>query len=63
MGKEENKEMNPQPLEEVYEKFEHLDICLSDTEWCRKASEEHAAIYGIAGELWRAIVAARERYK
>lgn len=22
------------PITEVYEKFKHLDKCLSDTEWC-----------------------------
>ncbi|MCK9594031.1 MAG: hypothetical protein M0Q91_18685, partial [Methanoregula sp.] len=38
-------------------KFEHLDGCLSDPEWC--TSGEGAAIYGIAGELWRAVKEAR----
>jgi hypothetical protein len=41
------------PLRAVYKKFDHLDKCLSDPEWC--SSGESAAIYGIAGELWRAI--------
>ncbi|MHB8053403.1 MAG: hypothetical protein ACYDEZ_09000, partial [Methanoregula sp.] len=37
------------PLKAVYEKFDHLDVCLSDPEWCQ--SGEGAAIYGIAGEM------------
>jgi hypothetical protein len=41
------------PLKAVYEKFNHLDKCLSDTEWCKAG--ETSAIYGIAGEMWRAI--------
>lgn len=41
------------PLKAVYGKFDHLDKCLSDTEWCEAG--ETSAIYGIAGELWRAI--------
>lgn len=41
------------PLRVVYEKFSHLDKCLSDPEWCKAG--ETSAIYGIAGELWRAI--------
>ena len=44
-------------LDEVYEKFKHLDGCLSDTEWC--TSGEGAAIYAIAGELWLAVKEAR----
>lgn len=40
-------------IDAVYEKFEHLDGCLSDPEWC--TSGEGAAIYAIAGELWRAV--------
>jgi hypothetical protein len=47
------------PLELVYEKFKHLDGCLSDPEWC--TSGEGAAIYAIAGELWRAVKEAREQ--
>ena len=39
-------------LQEIYEKYKHLDACLSDTAWC---NAEGAAIYGIAGEMWRAI--------
>ena len=46
------------PLDDVYEKFKHLDGCLSDPEWC--TSGEGAAIYAIAGELWRAVKGARE---
>jgi hypothetical protein len=46
------------PLDDVYKKFEHLDGCLSDPEWC--TSGEGAAIYGIAGELWRAVKEARD---
>ena len=48
------------PLDEVYEKFKHLDGCLSDTEWCNAGG---SAIYGIAGEMWRAIKEAREMRK
>ena len=39
-------------LQEIYEKYKHLDACLSDTAWC---NAEGAAIYGIAGEMWREI--------
>ena len=46
------------PLELIYEKYKHLDGPLSDTEWC--TSGEGAAIYAIAGELWRAVKEARE---
>ena len=49
------------PLNEVYEKFKHLDKCLSDTEWCEGG--EGSAIYGIAGEMWRAIKEVREMRK
>ena len=45
------------PLDTVYEKYKHLDKCLSDPEWC--TSGEGAAIYAIAGELWRAVKEAR----
>jgi hypothetical protein len=45
-------------ITEVYEKFKHLDMCLSDTEWCK--SGEGSAIYGIAGEMWRAIKETKE---
>jgi len=41
------------PLKVIYEKFDHLDKCLSDTEWCEEGNT--SAIYGIAGEMWRAI--------
>jgi hypothetical protein len=44
------------PLDTVYDKYKHLDFCLSDPEWCRGGS---AAIYAIAGELWRAVKEAR----
>lgn len=47
------------PLNAVYEKFKHLDSCLSDPEWC--TSGEGAAIYAIAGELWRAVKEARDQ--
>jgi hypothetical protein len=48
----------PSPvLDEVYERYKHLDVCLSDLEWCK--SGEGAAIYAIAGEMWRAIKEAR----
>jgi len=47
------------PLNAVYEKFKHLDSCLSDPEWC--TSGEGAAIYAIAGELWRAVKEERLR--
>jgi hypothetical protein len=46
------------PLDEVYEKYKHLDGCLSDPEWC--TSGEGAAIYAIAGELWNAVKEARD---
>ena len=45
-------------IDEVYEKYKHLDGCLSDPEW--STSGEGAAIYAIAGELWRAVKEARE---
>jgi hypothetical protein len=45
-------------LDAVYEKYKHLDKCLSDPEWC--TSGEGAAIYAIAGELWRVVKEARE---
>ena len=41
------------PLKTVLEKFGHLDKCLSDPGWCDGG--DGSAIYGIAGELWRAI--------
>ncbi|MCK9593574.1 MAG: hypothetical protein M0Q91_16345 [Methanoregula sp.] len=47
------------PLDAVYEKYKHLDQCLSDTEWCTYG--EGAAIYAIAGELWRAVKEARNK--
>ena len=47
------------PFDAVYEKYKHLDSCLSDPEWC--TSGEGAAIYAIAGELWRAVKEAREK--
>ena len=47
------------PLDAVYEKYKHLDGPLSDPEWCQ--SGESAAIYGIAGELWRAVKEARNK--
>jgi hypothetical protein len=50
--------VNINALDEVYEKFKHLDQCLSDTEWCNSGTQ---AIYGIAGEMWRAIKQAKER--
>ena len=46
--------LSPDALNEIYEKFKHLDGCLSDTEWCIAGG---LPIYGIAGELWRAIKA------
>jgi hypothetical protein len=46
-------------IDEAYEKFKHLDKCLSDPEWC--TSGEGAAIYAIAGELWRAVKEARNQ--
>ena len=48
------------PLELIYEKYKHLDGPLSDTEWC--TSGEGAAIYAIAGELWRAVKEARKKH-
>jgi hypothetical protein len=50
--------MTSPSLDEVYERYKHLDTCLSDPEWCK--SGDGAAIYAIAGEMWRAIKAARE---
>lgn len=47
--------MNRQPINEVYEKYKHLDGVLSDPDWCNGN-----AIYAIAGEMWRAIKEARE---
>ena len=41
------------PIEEVYQKFKHLDKVLSDIEWCNEG--DGAAIYSIAGEMYRAI--------
>ena len=46
------------PLNTVYEKYKHLDVCLGDPEWGQ--SGDSAAIYAIAGELWRAVKEARE---
>jgi hypothetical protein len=46
-------------LDAVYEKYKHLDGCLSDPGWC--TSGEGAAIYAIAGELWRSVKEAREQ--
>lgn len=43
----------------VYEKYKHLDGPLSDPEWCTYG--EGAAIYAIAGELWRAVKEARSQ--
>jgi hypothetical protein len=49
----------PSPaLDEVYERYKHLDHLLSDPEWCESGDGE--PIYAIAGEMWRAIKAARE---
>jgi len=48
-------------LEEVYEKYKHLDKCLSDTGWCGAVNGAH--IYSIAGELWRAIKELRQQTK
>jgi len=53
--------MTVDPLDEVYEKFKHLDTVLSDPTWCQ--SGDGHAIYGIAGEMWRAIKEAREMRK
>ncbi len=47
------------PLDAVYEKYKHLDVCLGDPGWGQ--SGDSAAIYGIAGELWRAVKEAREK--
>jgi len=56
--------MTPDPLDEVYEKFKHLDTALSDTAWCKKDdADEGAFIHWIAGEMWRAIKEAREMRK
>jgi hypothetical protein len=44
-------------IEEVYEKYKHLDVCLGDPGWGQ--SGDSAAIYAIAGELWRAVKEAR----
>lgn len=38
-------------LEEIYEKYKHLDDLLSSPEACSGG----APIYDIAGEMWRAI--------
>jgi len=53
--------MTADPLDEVYEKFKYLDECLSDTDWCEGGGG--SAIYGIAGEMWRAIKTAQEMRK
>jgi len=45
-------------LDDVYERFRHLDPVLSDPEWCNAGGG--APIYSIAGELWRAIKQARD---
>jgi hypothetical protein len=50
----------PDPLTEVYEKFKYLDGCLSDTAWCNAGG---SAIYGIAGEMWRAIKETCEKHR
>lgn len=54
-----NSQSSIDALDEVYEKFKHLDKPLSDPEWCE--SGDGSAIYAIAGELWRAIKRAREQ--
>lgn len=38
-------------LKETYDRYKHLDDCLSDPIWCA----DGPAIYSVAGELWRAI--------
>ena len=49
----------PHPLDEVYERFKHLDIFLSDEKSCAKAGEEISPAYLIMGDMWRAIKGAR----
>lgn len=48
--------MTADPLNEVYEKFKHLDKCLSD-------ELQGEFIHRIAHELWIAIKEAREMRK
>ena len=45
-------------IEEVYEKYKHLDGCLGDPEWCKASS---GPAWMLAGELWRAVKEAREK--
>jgi hypothetical protein len=46
------------PLDTVYKKYKHLDGPLSDPEWCKVGS---GPAWAIAGELWRAVKAARDK--
>lgn len=51
----------PHPVDEIYERFKHLDKLLSDEKSCEQAAKECSSpIYLIAGDLWRAIKAERE---
>lgn len=48
------------PLDEIYERFKHLDILLSDEKKCEVAAKETSStMYMIAGDFWRAIKAER----
>jgi hypothetical protein len=48
-----------QVLDEVYEKYKHLDICLSDMGW--HGAVNTSFIFDVAGELWRAIKELRQQ--
>ena len=50
------------PLDEIYERFKHLDTFLSDETKCEQAAKEcSSSMYMIAGDLWWAIKAERTR--
>lgn len=42
------------PINEVYEKFKHLDILLSDASWCSNTDDPSPA-WDTCHELWMAI--------
>lgn len=44
-------------IDTVYEKYKHLDGCLSDPEWCNAGTSAQLVL---AGELWRAVKEVRE---
>jgi hypothetical protein len=53
------KTVDMDPILEVYDKFKHLDACLSDPGWM----EDSSLPYKILGELWQAIKSYAEAHK